>query len=55
MSSAFETIRLDIADGVASLTLNRPERLNSFNDRMHQEHWPGSGRQGPPAARACWC
>lgn len=25
------------AGGIARLTLNRPERLNSFNDRMHEE------------------
>jgi 2-(1,2-epoxy-1,2-dihydrophenyl)acetyl-CoA isomerase len=29
-------IRLEIADGVATVTLNRPERLNSFNDEMHE-------------------
>lgn len=50
MSGVFETIRLDIADGVASLTLNRPERLNSFNDRMHQEVREALARVG--AARA---
>ena len=32
-----ETIRLQVAGGVATLTLNRPDRLNSFNDRMHAE------------------
>lgn len=34
---SYETILFDIADGVASLTLNRPERLNSFNETMHGE------------------
>lgn len=34
---SFETIRLDVANGVATLTLNRPDRLNSFNDLMHEE------------------
>jgi 2-(1,2-epoxy-1,2-dihydrophenyl)acetyl-CoA isomerase len=33
----FETILLDIADGVARLTLNRPDRLNSFTVQMHDE------------------
>jgi 2-(1,2-epoxy-1,2-dihydrophenyl)acetyl-CoA isomerase len=35
---AWETILFEIAsDGVALLTLNRPEKLNAFNDRMHEE------------------
>lgn len=34
---AFETIELAIADGVARLTLNRPDRLNSFTVQMHGE------------------
>ncbi|MBB5373012.1 2-(1,2-epoxy-1,2-dihydrophenyl)acetyl-CoA isomerase PaaG [Acidocella aromatica] len=34
---AFETILFSITDGVGRLTLNRPERLNSFTVRMHQE------------------
>ena len=33
----FENITLEIRDGIARLTLNRPERLNSFNDAMHAE------------------
>jgi 2-(1,2-epoxy-1,2-dihydrophenyl)acetyl-CoA isomerase len=33
----YETVRLDVADGVATLTLNRPERLNSFTVAMHGE------------------
>ncbi|NMG77587.1 2-(1,2-epoxy-1,2-dihydrophenyl)acetyl-CoA isomerase [Aromatoleum diolicum] len=32
-----ETIRLEVVDGVATLTLNRPDRLNSFTTRMHEE------------------
>ena len=34
---SYETILLDIADGVARLTLNRPDRLNSFTVQMHDE------------------
>jgi 2-(1,2-epoxy-1,2-dihydrophenyl)acetyl-CoA isomerase len=30
-------ILFSYADGVARITLNRPERLNSINDRMHEE------------------
>ncbi len=32
-----ETILFEINDGVARLTLNRPDRLNSFNVKMHEE------------------
>ncbi len=32
-----ETIIFEIADGVARLTLNRPDRLNSFTVQMHEE------------------
>jgi 2-(1,2-epoxy-1,2-dihydrophenyl)acetyl-CoA isomerase len=34
---AFETIKIGIADHVARLTLNRPDRLNSFTAEMHDE------------------
>lgn len=34
---SYETIRFDVADGAARLTLNRPDRLNSFTVQMHQE------------------
>lgn len=37
MAHSFETVRLDVADGVATLTLHRPERLNSFTAAMHGE------------------
>nr|HQV16304.1 enoyl-CoA hydratase-related protein [Denitromonas sp.] len=37
MAQDFETIALNIEDGVATLTLNRPDRLNSFTDAMHVE------------------
>ena len=33
----FECIELDITDGYATLTLNRPKSLNSFNEAMHGE------------------
>ncbi|HNH25230.1 MAG TPA: enoyl-CoA hydratase-related protein, partial [Accumulibacter sp.] len=34
---AFETILYSVVDGVARLTLNRPDRLNSFTEQMHAE------------------
>ncbi len=33
----YNTIKLEIADGAARLTLNRPDRLNSFTVEMHEE------------------
>jgi 2-(1,2-epoxy-1,2-dihydrophenyl)acetyl-CoA isomerase len=33
----YETVLLEIDRAVARLTLNRPDRLNSFNVRMHEE------------------
>jgi len=33
----FENILFDIKDGVAQLTLNRPDKLNSFTQAMHLE------------------
>ncbi len=33
----YNTIQFDIADGAARLTLNRPDRLNSFTVEMHEE------------------
>lgn len=32
-----KTILLTIADGIATVTLNRPDRLNSFTAAMHEE------------------
>jgi 2-(1,2-epoxy-1,2-dihydrophenyl)acetyl-CoA isomerase len=34
---SYQCILFDVKDGVARLTFNRPERLNSFNNQMHAE------------------
>lgn len=34
---SYESIQFDVKDGIARLTLNRPDRLNSFTDAMHAE------------------
>src|SRR5687767_7668434 len=34
---AYETILFTVADNIARLTLNRPDRLNSFTVQMHEE------------------
>ena len=31
------TVLFDLRDGIAKLTLNRPDKLNSFNVQMHEE------------------
>jgi len=33
----YETILYDVADGILTITLNRPDRLNAFTDRMMTE------------------
>ncbi|MFQ3596293.1 MAG: crotonase/enoyl-CoA hydratase family protein, partial [Sphingomonadaceae bacterium] len=35
--AAFEQIALEVADGIATITLNRPDRLNAFTGRMMHE------------------
>jgi 2-(1,2-epoxy-1,2-dihydrophenyl)acetyl-CoA isomerase len=33
----FDTILLDISEGIATITLNRPDKLNSFTGEMHAD------------------
>jgi len=33
----YQHILFDLANGIARLTLNRPDKLNSFNVAMHEE------------------
>ena len=48
----YETILFDLADGAARITLNRPEKLNSFNVKMHSEIADALGRvEADPDAR----
>ena len=35
--STSATVQCTVSDGAAVLTLNRPDRLNAFTDRMEQE------------------
>jgi len=49
---AYESILLDLDDGVARLTLNRPARLNAFNASMHAEVAEALGRvESDPGVR----
>jgi enoyl-CoA hydratase/carnithine racemase len=36
-SPTFETLRYEVADGIATLTLNRPEKLNAFTAQMRDD------------------
>lgn len=37
MMQSFQTIRLEVEDGVATISLDRPEKLNAFTGRMMHE------------------
>jgi 2-(1,2-epoxy-1,2-dihydrophenyl)acetyl-CoA isomerase len=50
---AWETVLFDSADGIATLTLNRPDRLNSITAGMHEEIAAALGRvEGDGSIRA---
>jgi 2-(1,2-epoxy-1,2-dihydrophenyl)acetyl-CoA isomerase len=50
---SYEAILFDVADGVARLTLNRPDRLNSFTVAMHKEVADALGRVEADAGVRC--
>jgi 2-(1,2-epoxy-1,2-dihydrophenyl)acetyl-CoA isomerase len=41
---SYQTLLFEVSDGIARLTLNRPDRLNSFNVEMHGEMRDALGR-----------
>src|SRR5438552_619066 len=38
-----QTIRVEVESGVATVTLNRPDRLNGMTNRMLRETWEAMG------------
>lgn len=50
MDTTYENIRFSVAEGVATLTLDRPDRLNSFTEAMHTEVRDALGRAAADAA-----
>lgn len=49
MSTSYELIRYQVADGVATIELNRPEALNAFSPRMADECRAALARAGADA------
>ena len=47
----YESVLFSVADGVARLTLNRPDKLNSFTAAMHAEVRDALARVRPEGAR----
>jgi 2-(1,2-epoxy-1,2-dihydrophenyl)acetyl-CoA isomerase len=48
----YSTVNFAVTDGIARLTLNRPERLNSFNVEMHGEVRDALSRAASPQSGA---
>jgi 2-(1,2-epoxy-1,2-dihydrophenyl)acetyl-CoA isomerase len=51
MQVDYQNIRFDLTDGIARLTLHRPERLNSFTTEMHAEVRAALARVAEAGAR----
>jgi 2-(1,2-epoxy-1,2-dihydrophenyl)acetyl-CoA isomerase len=51
MRTQYQTILLSVEENIARLTLNRPDKLNSFNTVMHGEVQDALARIGDGAAR----
>src|SRR5215475_12103943 len=48
---SYQNILFDVTGGIARLTLNRPDRLNSFNTAMHAEVREALGKVAGSDAR----
>jgi len=48
---SYDTILFSVERGIARLTFNRPDKLNSFNTRMHEEVRQAMGRVAAEGAR----
>ncbi len=49
----YETIKYELVDGIATLTFNRPESLNAFNDQMIVESIEAINQVHKDAAARC--
>ena len=48
----FTELRYEVADGVATVTLDRPDRRNAFSGTMADELARGRGRRTPTTTSA---
>ena len=51
----YESIQFNIDNGIAVLTLNRPDRLNSFTKAMHGEVRDALDKLQADKSVTCWC